>query len=261
MKRIGLILIQMALVLAPLAAKAQIRLPSFQDLCAYESDCSKAGRVVKGQFVVKQPRPQLMAFYKPLRALIVQIANQYHIDPVTLVLTPIAENTMNVNIVDKIEDELEEQGKLDDDGRIIASDLETTAMAALYNKPLSIGPGQIYVYAAKNVEPLAASIEQRPMRVKKDIKRQLMTREGALRYAAAIIRNAQDIYAAGGYDISRRPEILATLYNIGRVKERLSNARGRQPLPNYFGFFVGQNYWSVRQALNLPSILDTPAAH
>ncbi|RYZ77013.1 MAG: DUF1402 family protein [Proteobacteria bacterium] len=242
----------------PSLAQAQIRLPSYRDLCSYESACGKAAKVkttkVDGQkrveLVPKRPPVELMVYYKSLRGLIISVANEYQIDPVTLVATPLAENTMNVHIDDKIADMMDDQGLLDDDGAVVNPMLKLA-----HDKPMSIGPGQIYVHAAKNVEPLAALIERRPLREKKEIKRQLKTPEGALRYAAAIIRDAQEVYARGGVDISKRPEILATLYNIGKVKSRLSNNRGREPLPNYFGFFVGINYSYIQTELDLPSTI------
>jgi len=250
-----LALLNLSLVFLPQLSFAQIHMPSYKNLCEYDPDhCSKVGRVERGQLVVKRPRPELMEYYKQLRPLIIRIAAAYQIDPVTLVMAPLAENTMNVNIIDKIEDQLELNGQLDDDGRVISP-----ALQLIYDKPMSIGPGQIYVSVAKHVEPLAAAIEHRPLRQKKQIGAALMTRAGALGYAAAIIRDAQDTYKAGGVDISKRPEILSTLYNIGKIKMRLSNARGRESYPNYFGYFVGLNYRYVQQALNLPSVLDAPA--
>jgi hypothetical protein len=225
------------------------------------------------QFTPRQVPQELWSYYggdqsaysAQMRSLIIKIAQQYNVDPVTLVATPLAENTMNVDIKDKVQDELEAQGRLDDDGRIIHDGSITNyAISWIDDKPMSIGPGQIYVFAANHVEKLAASIEGRPLRSKKEIKAALKTRGGALRYAAAILRDAQDMYAQAGFDISRRPDVLATLYNIGKVKDRLRNfqqrykdTKGRaQPLPNYFGYWVGANYRLIQQRLQLPSKLD-----
>ena len=47
-----------------------------------------------------------------------------------------------------------------------------------------------------------------------------MTLKGPLRYAAAMMRDAQDVYAKDETDISRRPEILATLYKLGKAERR-----------------------------------------
>ena len=242
-------------------ASAQIRIPSYTNLCSYEPACSKVlGKVKKGEAIeamqvfvtnrnrqmpVKIPNITLMKYYAHLRSTIIQVAAEYQIDAVTLVLTPLAENTMNVHIDDKIGDDLVNLG--------LAFGVSGEGDVAGYK--LSVGPGQIYTSAAKHVEKLAAAIENRPVRKGKEITQALMTPDGALRYAAAIIRDAQEVYAAGGHDISRRPEILATLYNIGKVKERLAGARDREPYPNYFGYWVALNYDTVQRALKLPSLV------
>lgn len=243
MKRLSLLMFAVV-TLASVLAEAQIRLPTFEQLCQYDTRCKSVGRMRRGEFQIKQIKPEQLEYYRRLRATVLRVADIYDIDPVTLVATPLAENTMNVSNVDAVQDFLAENGALDDDG-------------AVAGRPMSIGPGQIYVHAARRVEELAASIEGRPVREKREIKAALLTPEGALRYAAAIIRNSQNVYGAAGKDISKRPEILATLYNIGRPERRLRDSRGRsEPLTNYFGFWVGKQYHTIKTALNLPSNLD-----
>lgn len=250
-----------------------IHLPSVQDF-ASRIDSQNYRKVLKGmhdgQLKWVHPAKQHMDFYAQsfVRSAIIRIADEYGIDPVTLVAAPLAENSMNTNVKRQIELKMAgHSDQLDDDG------YPTEAAARAYAKyylghPLSIGPGQIYVSAAKAVEPLAAQIEHREIRKKgHDIKEALLTTEGSLRYAAAILRDAQDQYAAAGIDISRRPEILATLYNLGRVKEKAKNARyemthskhGYNAEANYFGWFVALNYDEIRTGLNLPSVFDQPA--
>ena len=246
-----------SVLLASLAANAEIKLPSFQTLCKYDGDCTKTDKIIDGQFQAKLPPVELIRdYYGHLRPLIVAIARQYQIDPVTLVAAPLAENTMNVkSLKGKVEGYFDgSEDQVDDDGYLTNPLLRT-----MYNKPLSVGPGQIYVYAAKHVEKLAAAIEGRPVRTKgKEIKQALFTPEGALRYAAAILRDAQEQYGRAGIDISHRPEILATLYNIGRVPETLRRTlqEKREPYPNYFGFWVGSNYRYIQEQLKLPSIVE-----
>jgi len=153
-----------------------------------------------------------------------------------------AENTMNVTIGEK---KLEAQAN--DEGAI-----------PLWGE-MSIGPGQIYASAAMKVESMAAEIEGRPIRTKKQVVVLLKTPAGAIRYAAAILRHAQDVYFEYGIDISKRPEILATLYNLGKYHERAKAASlrpGKEVHPNYFGFFVGFHYKKIQIRLNLPSVLD-----
>lgn len=262
-------LLMIAVFFGSVAAQAQMFVPTYEQACRIDSGCGKAGKVKNGNFEPKLPPAHLIQYYSKLRPLIIQIAHQYNIDPVTLVATPLAENTMNVRIKDAklsdyadggvwkhtVEDKVAgREDQVDDDG-IVTNPM----LRAMYNKPLSVGPGQIYVYAAKKVEKLAAQIEGRPVRTKgKEIKQALFTPEGALRYAAAIIRDAQDRYSAAGYDISKRPEILSTIYNIGRVDASIKRTtyERRMPLPNYFGFWVAVNYRYLQNEFRLPSNLD-----
>ena len=262
-------LMVLAVTLASGLASAEMFIPTYEQACRIDSSCTKVGSYKNGQVTPKLPPQHLLNYYMRLRPLILQIAKQYRIDPVTLVATPLAENTMNVRLKDaKFSDFLDSnvwkhtaedaaagsEDQVDENGVVV-----DPMVRAMYGKPLSVGPGQIYVSAAKHVEALAARIEGRPMRTKgKDIKHELYTPEGALRYAAAILRDAQDRYAAAGYDIANRPEVLATIYNIGRVDASIqrTTSERRMPLPNYFGYWVALNYRYLQAQLKLPSILD-----
>jgi hypothetical protein len=231
-------------LLLSVGVQAQIQLPSYQQLCEYDEDCGKLVEYRKRQRVYRSVPESWVQYYAKLRNEIIAVAKLYKIDAVTLALTPMAENTMNVKHgEEKIENFFEEYF----DG------------VAPLKGEFSIGPGQIYARAALKVEAMAAQIERRPVRTKKEIKIQLKTPGGAIRYAAAILRHAQDVYFEYGIDISKRPEILATLYNLGEYTERAkaaSRRRGKEVHPNYFGFFVGVHYKKIQSRLNLPSVLD-----
>ncbi len=219
--------------------QAQIKLPTYQELILQEKNSSNKYY----ERVNKPISSKQIEYYKQLKPEIIKIAAQYGIDPVTLVATPLAENSMNVGIDDDIQDFLVNFG-LAPKGEILG-------------KKMSIGPGQINVNAAMDVEAKAAAIEKRPVRTKEQVAKILLTPSGALQYAAAILRNAQDIYKEAGYDISKRPEILSTLYNLGKNEElvKKTKATNQQPVANYFGFFVGQHYNKIRLELGLPSVL------
>lgn len=240
---------------APGLAQAQVRHLTPEQACAVDKLCVKT--FYRDTMRVRAPKAEQIAYYngtfrlrlasgevvaRPMRDAIIAIANKYGIDPVTLVLAPIAENTMNVQVDDKLADEMDDRGLMDEQGQILG-------------KAFSLGPGQIYVFRARSVEDLAARIEGRPVRKDGEIKKQLHSPIGALKYAAALIRDAQDAYARVGKDISRRPEILTTLYNIGKIEKRISKNRDQEPLPNYFGYWCGENYDIVRRELNLPSTI------
>lgn len=70
---------------------------------------------------------------------------------------------------------------------------------------------------------------------------------------AAILKEAELSYRENGLDISKRPEILATLYNIGAsLEDGTYRAVGKsatyQPKPNFFGVFC-QRYQAKYEAL------------
>jgi hypothetical protein len=79
----------------------------------------------------------------------------------------------------------------------------------------------------------------------------MLTPEGAAEYAAGIVRRAQDAYQSRGIDISGRPELLATLYNLGDYDRRAERAQlnGETPKVNFFGFFVQENLQRVQETI------------
>jgi len=79
----------------------------------------------------------------------------------------------------------------------------------------------------------------------------------SLDYMAALIRLSIDVYRdTAGVDISKNPGIVATLYNVGDVKERarqLAAARKRNrsamPEENYYGWLVNEREAELRKLL------------
>ncbi len=216
--------------------KAQIQLPSYEELCKYDSNyCDKA----KGKL-----KPELVVYYKKLRSQIIQIAKLYKVDPVTLAMAPITENSLNVSVDDEVQDFL------------VKSKLASSAR--VFGHSFTIGPGQINMDPAMEVEEAAAKIEGRSKRTEQEVAQELLTPIGALKYAAALLKHAETTYSAVGLDISKRPEILTTLYNIGKnsTRAQVTKTTGKVPRPNYFGYFTGLHYSEIQKALNLPSVLD-----
>lgn len=74
-----------------------------------------------------------------------------------------------------------------------------------------------------------------------------------IKYVAAYISYHQKQWAAAGYDISNKPQILATLYNLG---DKTPNSN---PQPNEFGEFVGENYEVIAFVLILCLLIDSLA--
>jgi len=66
-----------------------------------------------------------------------------------------------------------------------------------------------------------------------------------IRYAAAYIRALQDIWVDEFPEISKRPDILGSLYNLGHEKKPHGS-----PKPNWFGEYVGDVYYVMEDALS-----------
>ncbi len=90
------------------------------------------------------------------------------------------------------------------------------------------------------MEQFAARIEERTERSPAQIDKSLFTISGSIHYVAALLRQAQDFYKQNGLEISDHPEILATLYNVGKIEKRLRTTllEKRSPRINYYGLFM-----------------------
>lgn len=216
---------------------------SFADLCKYDDDCER----LRDRSGMIKPKQKIVLLLKELRDPIKSISEKFEVDPRAVAGGILAENTMNVQVDDDIQEWLVK--------------LRITPAARILGKTFSIGLGQINVSTAQSVESLAAKIEKRKVRSANEIAEALLTPEGAFTYAAAIVRTAQDDYKGHGIDISKDPDILVTLYNLGGSKEKAQHAaRNRQkPRPNYFGFFVNQNLDLLSDTLQFkPGQLTSP---
>ncbi|MBT4793321.1 MAG: DUF1402 family protein [Halobacteriovoraceae bacterium] len=153
------------------------------------------------------------------------------VEPEVITACILAENSMNVQLDDEIQNWLQFNNKA-----------AFKLVANIFGKDpekVSLGIGQIQTYVAFNVEPLLAKAENRPP-VKGKYSIDIQDPASAYKYAAAIIQNAINIYRENGFDISKSPEIQCTLYNIGKVEKRVKRSltTGKAPKPNYFGFYV-----------------------
>jgi hypothetical protein len=79
----------------------------------------------------------------------------------------------------------------------------------------------------------------------------IMDPDSTLNYMAAVIRHSIDSYRAAGFDISRNPGVVATLYNLGNVTKRAQAAkrRGGMPRENYYGWLVNDQEADLRSLL------------
>jgi len=199
---------------------------TYEQLCAYDDNCDRIKR--NEQFVI--PNQMALAIFQRIRSMIFDVAKKFSVDPVLLMAVIVTEHTLNVTIVDVWE-----------------TDLVKTRLAhngSLGPLNFSYGYGQIYEKAAHRAEKIVAEIEQRPVLSEVDLAQRLLTMKGALTYAAGILVNATRIYQKHGIDISKRPGILATLYNLGDAEIRASKTvkSGRDPRVNFFGWYILYNW-------------------
>ncbi len=104
---------------------------------------------------------------------------------------------------------------------------------------------------AEKIEEFAAQIENRPVRTRKQISAAFYTLDGQLRYVAATIRKAQDVYNSCGIDISTKVGVLSSLFNLGKVEERVITTFHRDRIPRWNNFGV----FTEREAPTINSIV------
>ena len=206
-----------------------------------EIDPQNAHLLLQADGALIRPEASLLAALGELSGGLHYAAETYRVDERAVAGCILAENSLNVSIVDGVQDFLV-KSKLAPEGSVLGMSF-------------SFGWGQLMLPTVMDVEPLAARIERRPIRDQEEVIEQLVTPIGAIRYVAAILRDAQDAYERHGLDISDRPGVLATLFNVGGARERAAKTRaaGRSPESNYFGFFVEQYLPEIEAALGRTS--------
>lgn len=224
-------LILIAAISQPSVARAAYVKVTKEQVCAYDKFCKSA---LNGDGTVKRPNKVLMKLIEENKDHIFASAEKFGVDPMAVAGAILAENTMNVGVTDAIQDWFAKRG-----------------ITSVAGKEFSFGIGQINFSAAKAAEAFMAEKEKRPQRTDQEINAKLVTPEGSIEYAAGIVLNSQEAYRKEGIDISERPEILTTLYNLGQPETRAKNSKamGALPQPNYFGFFVGENLPIIERLL------------
>ncbi len=212
-------------------ASAADNLNDYEGMCKTDPLCSRL-KDARGNFIpVSAPLKRLL---EEGRDVFIDHAERYGVDPRAVAGAIAAENTMNVQASDLVQGWLAHRG-----------------ITGVGSKQFSFGFGQINMPAALEAERHLAKIDGRPEKSTAQIREALLTMDGAVYYATGIVRKAQDDYKAKGIDISKRPDVLASLYNLGKTEERAVAAAtsGKKPQVNYFGFFVAQNLGDVTSAL------------
>ncbi|KYG64692.1 hypothetical protein AZI86_10805 [Bdellovibrio bacteriovorus] len=231
MKHFILFLFLMAVFSVSGAAEKKITL---DELCSYDQFC---GQLKENDSSLKKPKASVKKMVEKMAPSIMEYSKMYGVDPRAVGGAILTENTLNVQIDDALQSWLAKNSSL--------------SAKAMSKAGMSVGPGQINLAPAMEAEKHIASLGIRPERTPEEVQALLLTPSGSAEYAAAIIRQAQDAYAKQGIDISKKPEVLATLYNLGKYEERAEKSKktGTLPKPNYFGYFVQENMDTVEDTI------------
>lgn len=196
----------------------------YQNLCSY--DRAWCGKLKNSDGTFVRPKKEIVLLLKELAPVIEAHSATLGVDPRAVAGAIMAENSLNVSISDDVQNLLVKIG--------VANKGE------IFGKKFTYGLGQLNFYTARDAENYAAKLEKRAPLSDATLSDALLVPDKAVYYVAAVIRKVQDDYQAQGIDISGKPEILSTLYNLGNStkKAKETKANGLAPRPNYFGFFV-----------------------
>ncbi|MGE3759285.1 MAG: DUF1402 family protein [Pseudobdellovibrionaceae bacterium] len=219
---------------------------TYEELCKTDKYC---GNLKNKDGNYREIKSSWKAFVPEIKDDIKEFSHKLGVDPRAVVGAMLAENTMNVQGDQTITDVYQ---------KLKANPVSQKFSELIRGKSFSIGLGQITLKGATEVEPLLAQVERRPVRSESEINEDLLTIDGSLKYAAAAIRFCQDAFQQVGYDISKDPRTLASLYVTGdcKVKARERKERGGKPQLNYFGFFVEQNLKNLESLIEYDKPYD-----
>ncbi len=169
---------------------------------------------------------------KDNKYFIIEAAKEFKVDPVIVGSVIYQEQSTNVNFVDFLGDYI----------------------GSLFHVNTSIGIGQVRVKTAEALENIYPELD--PGKIYISFPDYNVVRVERLkdpftniRYAAAKIFFSQDRWKNAGFDISGKPEILGTLYNIEEIDNPV--IPHAEPQPNEFGTGVKENYLKVKRMLEL----------
>jgi hypothetical protein len=176
-----------------------------------------------------QPSESVKKILKELYPEIEKASKTYNIKKESIIAAILSENSLNVSLNDDIQNWL------------VKNKVFKSAKIPLVGY-FSIGFSQVTVSAAAKVEKNAAKAEGRSERTEEEIAKELLNPVSAINYTAAIIKNNQDIYAKNGFNISDRPDIIASLHSLGEPEKYATRAKAdnRQPKPNFMGIFASK---------------------
>lgn len=216
----------------------------FADVCKYDRWCLRL-KTSDGAWL--RPKPEVIAILKDkeIQDQIKKSAALYGVDAVALAGAILAENSLNVGLKDSVQTFLAKQA----------------GITSLGSRDFTFGFGQIGVTAAMEAEAHVAKIEGRNPKSRDELVTEITNPTGSIRIAAAILRKVQDDYKTEGFDISKDPALLTTLYNLGKSEERAKQAKssGLPPRQNYFGLFVARYAGEIQKVVGAAKAVPPPA--
>jgi hypothetical protein len=207
----------------------------FETLKTYDRDFASRLKTEEGSWV--KPKPEIVAVLKKLKEPIKTAGQEMGVDPRAIAGCILAENTMNVGVSDQVQDWLVKVGM--------------AKKASIGGKKFTIGLGQLNFDVARRAEDYGAKIEKRKPLSDAELQEALLDPEQSVKLIAQVLRKIQDTYKAQGFDISKKPEILTTVYNLGKEEQKAkkSKAKNRLPRANFFGFFVDKYIGTIEGAV------------
>jgi Protein of unknown function (DUF1402) len=190
----------------------------YEELCKYDDFC----KMLKNGSDYVAPNTETVKQLSEHRADILAAAKQLGVDPRAVAGSILADFTLTGSR---------------------PNPLATGIFAKIFGSGTKSFDGRyIHEGTLRNAEAFAAGMEGRPIKTGDELKKEMQTPKGVIYYTAAIIRQGQDAYGKKGFDISKNPGILATLYNLGKPEERADRLAAenpkRDPRRNFFGFFI-----------------------
>lgn len=233
------------LLLSFLPAVAEDWDAAFKEVCAIGGPLCQ--RLKSSEGVWNKPKPEVLAMMRDpeIQKQVQEVAKKYNVDPVAVSGAIVAENSLNVGVKDSIQ-------------TFIASKMGITKIG---NKSFSFGLGQINLSAGREAENYLARIENRAPMSDADLIKDIADPLGSIRVAGTIIRKVQDDYKAQGFDISKDPGILTSLYNLGHSEQRALQTKqeGRTPQVNYFGLFVQKYKEDIESTFVSANAVSSPS--
>jgi hypothetical protein len=189
---------------------------------------------------VKKPKKSLLMVATLYKDEIKKLAKRYKVPATAIAGAFIAENTMNVQNDDDVQDLLMTSNVFKDPTK--------------YAGDFSSGLGQLNITPALEAEEkVVYKIEGRRKPYSREKVQELIKKpKESLKYMTGIMRLAINVYKKHGIDISKDVGVLTTIYNIGKIEQRVKRTveEKRKPGPNYFGFFVAYHMSTISEVIN-----------